>query len=147
MAVSFYKTGDAADLAEQLTTILESPELMRSMGERNFAAGLQMTMPSVIRNYLRWFELNKYKRAIRNAGKLPGRRPVWLRSLFSRAGKTLQAGSFSQGPEGAGKGPRLEAASHGIDGPGGAVWRKAEAALDHTGSDHYQGSSALEGDF
>ena len=147
MAASFYKTGDAGELAEQLITILQSPELMRSMGERNFAAGLQMTMPSVIRNYLRWFELNKYKRAIRNAGRMPGNRPIWLRSLFSRAGKTLQAGSFVKGGEPANKGPRLEAAGHAADGPGSAAWRKAEAALDHAGVDRYQGSSALEGDF
>jgi glycosyltransferase involved in cell wall biosynthesis len=82
MAVSFYKIGDAADLATQLTTILESPELQRSMGERNFAAGLGMTMSSIVRNYLRWFELNNCKRAVRDAETLPGRGRVWLRSLF-----------------------------------------------------------------
>ncbi len=35
------------------------------MGEHNFAAGQEMTMSSVIRNYLRWFELNRSKRALR----------------------------------------------------------------------------------
>ena len=55
MAVNFYKIGDAADLAQQLIAILESAALQRSMGEHNFAAGQEMTMSSVIRNYLRWF--------------------------------------------------------------------------------------------
>lgn len=64
MAISFYKLRDAADLAERLTEILQSPELQRTMAEHNYAAGLQMTMTSVVRNYLRWFELNKLKREL-----------------------------------------------------------------------------------
>ncbi len=64
MAVRFYKIGSAADLAEQLTTLLQSPELQRSMGRQNFAAGLEMTIARVVRNYLRWFELNRYKREL-----------------------------------------------------------------------------------
>ena len=34
------------------------------MGRQNFAAGLEMTIGNVVRNYLRWFELNKYKKAL-----------------------------------------------------------------------------------
>ena len=100
MAVRFYKIGDAADLAGQLIAILQSPDLQRSMGEQNFKAGLEMTMASVVRNYLRWFELNKHKRAIRNAGAFPGRRFTRLRSLFSRPGGTLRPGSFVKGVDG-----------------------------------------------
>ena len=64
MAISFYRKGDAADLADKLTAILESPEQQRQMAEHNYAAGTQMTMATVVRNYLRWFELNKYKRSL-----------------------------------------------------------------------------------
>jgi hypothetical protein len=67
MAVRFYKVGDAADLANQLITILKSPELQRSMARQNFAAGLEMTIGKVVRNYLRWFELNKYKKELANS--------------------------------------------------------------------------------
>jgi glycosyltransferase involved in cell wall biosynthesis len=67
MAARFYKRGDATNLAEQLAAILRSPELQSEMAERNYAAGLQMTLASVVRNYLRWFELNRFKRAVRNA--------------------------------------------------------------------------------
>src|SRR6202521_5915338 len=55
MSVRFHKKGDADDLAEQLITILQSPELQRQMAEHNFTAGVEMTMTSVVNNYLRWF--------------------------------------------------------------------------------------------
>ena len=84
MAIRFYKIGDANDLAGQLVTILQSPILQRHMAEHNFAAGVEMTMSSVVTNYLRWFELNKCKREIRDAGVLRERRRLWLRSLRSR---------------------------------------------------------------
>ena len=64
MAIRFYKVGDAAELANQLLAILQSPELEHEMAEQNFAAGLEMTMTSIIQNYLRWFELKKLKRDI-----------------------------------------------------------------------------------
>jgi glycosyltransferase involved in cell wall biosynthesis len=100
MAVRFYKIGDAADLAGQLIAILQSPALQRSMGEQNFKAGLEMTMASVVRNYLRWFELNKHKRAVRNGAAFPGRRFTRLRSLFSRPNGTLRPGSLAKGVDG-----------------------------------------------
>jgi glycosyltransferase involved in cell wall biosynthesis len=81
MAVRFHKKGDAGDLAKQLIDILQSPELQCQMAEHNFEAGVEMTMTSVVKNYLRWFELHKCKKAIRNAGALPGPRRAWLRAL------------------------------------------------------------------
>src|SRR5882757_1152107 len=81
MAIRFYKVGDATDLANQLITVLRSPELQRSMGQQNFAAGLEMTIGRVVRNYLRWFELNKYKRALSRSTENRG---SWFRSLSSR---------------------------------------------------------------
>jgi len=66
MSVRFYRVGDHNDLAAQLVQILQSPELERHMAEQNFNAGLQMTMESVIRNYLRWFQLHRAKRMVSN---------------------------------------------------------------------------------
>ena len=74
MAIRFYKKGNAVELAEQLIAILQSTELQQSMASHNFAAGVEMTMTSVIKNYLRWFELQKCKRAMRTAGVIPGLR-------------------------------------------------------------------------
>ncbi|HEY1647015.1 MAG TPA: glycosyltransferase [Terracidiphilus sp.] len=66
MAVLFHKVGDAAQLAEQLISILQSPELEREMAEQNFAAGIEMTMTNVVANYLRWFELKRSRNALSN---------------------------------------------------------------------------------
>ncbi|MHB1795118.1 MAG: glycosyltransferase [Acidobacteriaceae bacterium] len=132
MAVSFYKTGDAADLAEQLTVILQSAELQRGMAEHNFAAGVQMTMDSVVRDYLRWFELHKYKRELRNAGIFSGRRSLWLRSLFPRLGGTLHSGPLAE---------REGDVAHPT------ARRKAENSAGHPDSDGYSLSPTLESDF
>jgi len=64
MAISFYKTGDPADLARQLNALLESPDEQRRAAEQNYAAALRMTMPNVIRRYLRWFELAKRRQTL-----------------------------------------------------------------------------------
>jgi glycosyltransferase involved in cell wall biosynthesis len=85
MAVNFYKTGNAVDLAEQLIAVLQSPEMQFRMAEYNFVAGVRMTMASVIRNYLRWFELNQFKKEFRNREFLPWRRRVWPYPLHSRS--------------------------------------------------------------
>ncbi len=90
MAVIFYKTGDSSDLAKQLISILQSAELQRSMAEHNFSAGVQMTMDRVVSNYLRWFELNKYKKEIQNAGVCPGLFSG-LSLFFSSSSETLHS--------------------------------------------------------
>lgn len=86
MAISFYKTGDAADLADKLVTILKSPDLQRQMAQHNYEAGIQMSMASVVRNYLRWFELHQCKRTI--AGFRNERRRKWLPSWSRRLTKS-----------------------------------------------------------
>lgn len=86
MAISFFRKGDPADLAGKIVTILESPELQRQMSQHNYEAGIQMTMATVVRNYLRWFELHQVKRNI--SGGRRRRRRQWLHSWASRLGKS-----------------------------------------------------------
>jgi len=86
MAIDFYKVGDAVDLADKLVGILQSPEQQRRRAEHNFSAAMQMTMSSVVRNYLRWFELKRCKKAIGPAELFPGWRAFWRRNGFSRLG-------------------------------------------------------------
>jgi len=62
MAISFYRTGDPAELADRLIALLESPEDQRRAAEQNYSAAIRMTMPHVVRHYLRWFELERRKR-------------------------------------------------------------------------------------
>jgi glycosyltransferase involved in cell wall biosynthesis len=78
MAIRFFKAGDAKNLAEQLITILRSPELERQMACHNFASGVEMTMTNVVGNYLRWFELNRCKKAIDRAGTSGAKRHAWV---------------------------------------------------------------------
>jgi glycosyltransferase involved in cell wall biosynthesis len=67
MAISFYKVGDPVDLAAQLIGLLESPKDQKRVAEQNYAAAIRMTMPNVVRHYLRWFELDRRKRALRSS--------------------------------------------------------------------------------
>ena len=104
MAIDFYKVGDAVDLADKLVSILQSPERQRQMAEHNFSAALHMTMSSVVRNYLRWFELKRCKKAI---GPLPifaGWRTFWRRNVSappdaSSAGVTSRSDLLAKGEE------------------------------------------------
>lgn len=68
MDIRFYKKGNAEELADQLVTILQSPELQHEMAQHNYAAGVEMTMTGVIKNYLRWFKLQRCKKAICKTG-------------------------------------------------------------------------------
>ena len=64
MAISFCKPGDAADLAQTIAAIAASPQQQREMAAQNFRAAVRMTMPNVVRHYLRWFELERCKQTI-----------------------------------------------------------------------------------
>lgn len=97
MAINFYKVGDAADLANQLTAILQSPEQQRRMAEHNFAAAMQMTMASVVRNYLRWFDLKQCKKAVGSSPLLPHWNTVWRRIVFPRLGGSLAGWTLRSG--------------------------------------------------
>jgi glycosyltransferase involved in cell wall biosynthesis len=86
LAVSFYKTGDAASLAAELHGLLNDPKLMRDMAEQNFSAALRMTMPQIIRQYLRSFDLQQRTRALEPISRFR-RIPSWIpsRSAIFRA--------------------------------------------------------------
>ncbi len=56
IAIEFYRTGDASSLARALISVLQDPERQREMAEINFSAAVRMTMPEIIRQYLRSFE-------------------------------------------------------------------------------------------
>lgn len=56
LAIEFYRTGDERSLARTLIAVLQDPERQREMAEINFSAAVRMTMPEVIRQYLRSFE-------------------------------------------------------------------------------------------
>jgi glycosyltransferase involved in cell wall biosynthesis len=93
MAVRFYKVGDAAHLASQLITVLKSQELQRSMARQNFAAGLEMTIGKVVRNYLRWFELNKCKKVLAES---PEYQDIWVDPVLLRKNRAAKLRSSEE---------------------------------------------------
>jgi glycosyltransferase involved in cell wall biosynthesis len=86
LAVAFYETGNADSLAAELHALLSNPELMHEMAEQNFSAALRMTMPQIIRQYLRSFDLQQRTRALEPISRFR-RIPAWVpsRSAIFRA--------------------------------------------------------------
>ena len=86
LAVDFYETGNARSLARQLQCLLNDHERMREMAEQNFSAALRMTMPQIIRQYLRSFDLQQRARALEPISRFR-RIPSWVpsRSAIFRA--------------------------------------------------------------
>jgi len=86
LAVGFYETGNAQSLASEMQTLLSDPVRMREMSEHNFSAALRMTMPQIIRQYLRSFDLQQRTRALEPISRFR-RIPSWVpsRSAIFRA--------------------------------------------------------------
>lgn len=86
LAVGFYETGNAQSLAFEIQHLLNSDERMREMSEQNFSAALRMTMPQIIRQYLRSFDLQQRTRALEPIARFR-RIPSWIpsRSAIFRA--------------------------------------------------------------
>lgn len=96
MAISFYKTGDPVDLAAQLIGLLESPHDQRRAAEQNFSAAIRMTMPHVVRHYLRWFELGRRKRTFGSSASNRFARLSRRRGSLRAALHGLPPNAFSQ---------------------------------------------------
>jgi glycosyltransferase involved in cell wall biosynthesis len=90
MAIKFYKAGDAADLAQQLADVLQSPEEQSRMAQQNFSAAMRMTMPNVVRRYLRWFELAQRRKALGSSAELQSFRR-WFSGPFQSPASRLPA--------------------------------------------------------
>lgn len=86
IAIEFYETGNAHDLASRMNDLLNDEQKMREMSEQNFSAALRMTMPQIIRQYLRAFDLHQRARALEPISRFR-RLPSWIpsRSAIFRA--------------------------------------------------------------
>jgi glycosyltransferase involved in cell wall biosynthesis len=86
IAIDFYKTGDPENLAVSLISLLEDRERQREMSEQNFSAALRMTMPQIMRQYLRSFSLAQKRKALEPMSRFR-RLPGWVpsRSTIFRA--------------------------------------------------------------
>jgi glycosyltransferase involved in cell wall biosynthesis len=100
MAMEFFTVGDSLSLAAKLRDLLQSPQLMVEMAQQNFAAAMQLTMPEVVREYLRSFEkrrrlavLEELSKLRQSPGWLPGRdslRRKWGRDVQSWDGVNVE---------------------------------------------------------
>jgi glycosyltransferase involved in cell wall biosynthesis len=86
LAITFYDTGDPESLAGSLQSLLEDPARQQQMAEQNFSAALRMTMPQIIRQYLRTFDLHQRSRVLEPISRFR-RLPAWVpsRSALFRA--------------------------------------------------------------
>jgi len=79
LAIEFYQSGNAQDLADCLFRFLENPEKQQEMATQNFASALRMTMPNIVQKYLRHFELEQRTEALRYVTRFR-RLPDWVPS-------------------------------------------------------------------
>jgi len=86
LAIAFYQTGDPDSLAGELVTLLQDTERQREMAEQNFSAALRMTMPQIVRQYLRTFDLHQRAKVLAPMSRFR-RLPAWIpsRSALYRA--------------------------------------------------------------
>lgn len=86
IAIDFYQVGHPGSLAGRIIELLNSPERQVQMGEQNFSAALRMTMPQIMRRYLRAFTLHQKARAMEPISRFR-RIPAWVpsRSAIFRA--------------------------------------------------------------
>jgi glycosyltransferase involved in cell wall biosynthesis len=86
LAIEFFELGNAESLAEHMLLLLQSPAKLELMAHQNFTAALQMSMPQIMRQYLRSFDLQHRLQMLKAAARFR-RLPRWspLRPVLSRS--------------------------------------------------------------
>jgi glycosyltransferase involved in cell wall biosynthesis len=86
LAIDFYQRGRPENLAEKIMELVQSPERQYEMAEANFYAALRMTMPQIMRRYLRSFDVHQRAKALEPISRFR-RLPAWIpsRSAIFRA--------------------------------------------------------------
>jgi glycosyltransferase involved in cell wall biosynthesis len=82
LAIKFYPVGNKLELARKIMELLQSEEELHAMAEQNFSAALRMTMPQVIRQYVRSFDRHQKARALEAVSRFR-RIPEWVPSRSS----------------------------------------------------------------
>ena len=88
LAIKFYPVGDKAALARNMIELLQNEQEQHEMAEQNFSAALRMTMPQIIRQYVRAFDRHQRARALEAVSRFR-RIPSWVpsRSAIFRASR------------------------------------------------------------
>ena len=77
VSMELFTPNDVVSLASRLLSLLHSPERLAAMARQNFSAALQMSMPQVIRQYLRSFDVHHRLKMLRSFSKLRNT-PRWM---------------------------------------------------------------------
>lgn len=70
IAMRFFTPGDVDSLVEQLLFALNSPDALKEMAWRSYAAGVAMSMPLVVREYIRSFRQHERIKILQSAAGL-----------------------------------------------------------------------------
>jgi hypothetical protein len=77
LAIELYEAGKMNSLANTMIALLENPERQMEMAIQNFSAALRMSMPEIIRQYLRTFNLQQQLGLLASVSRLR-KLPRWL---------------------------------------------------------------------
>jgi hypothetical protein len=91
IAMRFFTPGDVNGLVEQLLHALNSPDELKEMAWRSYAAGVAMSMPQVVREYIRSFRQHERIKTLQSA--------AGLRRAQSRAAQFHGQSDTGQSPE------------------------------------------------
>lgn len=70
IAIRYFKLGSTDSLVEQMLSALNSPAELQEMAWQNYAAGVAMSMPSVVREYIQSFRQRERINALQLAARL-----------------------------------------------------------------------------
>lgn len=88
LAIKFYPVGNKDALAQNMLELLQNEQEQHEMAEQNFSAALRMTMPQIIRQYVRAFDRHQRARTLEAVSRFR-RIPNWVpsRSAIFRASR------------------------------------------------------------
>jgi glycosyltransferase involved in cell wall biosynthesis len=91
IAIRYFAPGDVDSLVEQLLLMLNSPDTLKEMAWQNYAAGVAMSMPHVVHDYIRTFRRQERVQTLQLAAKL--RHAVNIpeeNEVFRKVGEKIQ---------------------------------------------------------
>jgi glycosyltransferase involved in cell wall biosynthesis len=90
IAIRFFTPGDANSLTEQMLLALKSPGDLKEMAWQSYAAGVAMSMPRVVREYIRSFRQQERVKTLQLAAGLRAGRFQRTESLARTLGERIQ---------------------------------------------------------
>ncbi|MGO8794731.1 MAG: glycosyltransferase [Candidatus Sulfotelmatobacter sp.] len=70
IAIRYFTPGDVDSLVEQMLLCLNSPHVLQEMAWQNYAAGVAMSMPRIVQDYIRSFRQQERVKVLQAAAKL-----------------------------------------------------------------------------